>query len=118
MHVKFNSLNQHEPLVISLCDPGSRYDDRLKAPTRIIGILTDVCDDELILNFNTTSELNLRVYRIDRKNGSDLSTSVESEETIELFNKIRNRRLLFVKDIGYFVIEDDVIGCEDSKSIY
>ena len=116
MHVKFNSLNQHEPLVISLCDPGSRYDDRLKAPTRIIGILTDVCDDELILNFNTTSELNLRVYRIDRKNGSDLSTSVESEETIELFNKIQNRRLLFVKDIGYFVIEDVVIGCEDGKS--
>lgn len=114
MHIKFNSLNQHEPLVISLCNPGSGYDNNTKAPTRILGVLSNISDDELVLNFNTTSELNFRVHKTKGRSDSDLSDSSELELALKLFDDIQNRRLLFVKDIGYFVIDDVTYGYDTS----
>ena len=114
MHIKFNSLNQYEPLVVSLCNPGSQYNESTHAPTRILGVLSDISDDELILSFSTTSELNFRAYKINHRSDSDLSDKIEIEESVSLFDKIENRRLIFIKDIGYFVIEDVVYGYDVS----
>lgn len=114
MHIKFNSLNQYEPPVISLCNPGSKYEASTKVPTKIIGVLSDISDDELVLNFNTTSELNFRAYKINHRPDSDLSNESETKESVALFDKIQNRRLLFVKDIGYFVIDDITYGFDTS----
>lgn len=112
MYVKYNSLNRHEPLVMTLCNPGSVYSSTNCAPTKPLGILVDTSDEELCLNFNQLSELNFRVSRIRRDDIDDDS------HVYNLYKSIQPRRLIYVTGIGYFVIADANEGYDTEGSHY
>ena len=63
MYVRYDSLNRNEPLVLTLCNPGSIRSEN-GTLTRVVGMLSDTSDEELVLNFNATSELNFRIYKV------------------------------------------------------
>lgn len=112
MRVKFNSLNRYETPVFTLCNPGTVY--RGGTTSNTLGILTDTSDEEIVFNFNTTSQLSLRVTKIPR---DDAEEDLFAEK---MYDAIQNRRYIFVDDIGYFVItnisnETDIDGlsCKD-----
>lgn len=96
MIVKFDKLNRFEKPIMTLCSPGSIYNNGIL--TNTIGILNDTSDEELVLNFNATSELNFRVYKISRETGE------VNQYTYKLFTSLQNRRMIFVEGIGYFII--------------
>lgn len=98
MKIKFDSLNRYEVPLFHLCNPGCTYQDGLL--TRSVGILSNTSDEELILNFNAKSELNLRVYKVRYED--------EEEDRFfqSLYRMIANRREIFVDGIGFFVISD------------
>lgn len=96
MIVSYSSLNRFENPKLTLCSPGSVYNDGLL--TNIVGILTDVSDMEIVFNFNASSELNFRVSRIHREDAED------NAHTYALYKAIQNRRLVFVDNVGYFMI--------------
>ena len=98
MIVKFNSLDRTERPIFTLCNPGSTYiDGRL---TNVVGVLPSHEAEECVFNFNATSELNFRIY----------NTPLDDEEidaySKSMYNAIKNKRLIFMEDIGYFVIDD------------
>lgn len=96
MIVKFDSLNRMELPRFFLCNPSSTYEDgRL---TDVIGGIVNTEAEENIFNFNSMSELNLRVNCPE-----DSAPSTESS-VLEVYNAIANRRLIYIPDIGYFVI--------------
>ena len=101
MIVRYSTLNRLEVPKLTLCSPGSVYNDGLL--TNVVGILVDHEAEEIVFNFNATSELNFRVNRIRRDNADD------NAHTYALYKSIQNRRLVFVEDIGYFMIT----GIED-----
>lgn len=105
MKVRFDSLNRFEVPKFYVCNPGCTYYDGVLSST--LGALSDTTDEELILNFNTTSELNFRLNRIRRE---DLE---ENRYTTKLYRAIQNRRLVFVEDVGFFVIRDVTDGFEN-----
>ena len=110
MYIRYNSLNRNEPLVITLCNPGSVYSQTNNAPSKAIGILADTSDEELVLNFNQISELNFRVTRVHR------SDAEKNAHTYNLYKSIQTRRLLYVTGVGYFSIteaneSEDELGC-------
>lgn len=112
MIVRYNSLNRLEPPKFTLCNPGSVYTDGTVG--RAVGILTDHEAEEIVFNFNATSELNLRVKRIPREDHE------ENTHIFSIYKSIQNRRLIFVDDIGYFMItnvEDDFDGTTHYKDI-
>lgn len=96
MIVRYNSLNRLEPPKFTLCNPGSVYVNN--AVLRPVGMLTDHEAEEIVFNFNATSELNLRVKRIPREDPE------ENAHVFAVYKAIQNRRLIFVDDIGYFMI--------------
>lgn len=102
MKVKFDSLNRFEVPDFLLCNPGCVYKDGTL--TNVIGCLSNTTDEELIMNFNTTSELNFRIYLVDRED-PDERTYVKN-----IYNSIKNRRLIFIEDIGFFVITNVKVG--------
>lgn len=106
MIVKYNTLCNLEIPKFTLCNPGSVYNDGLLS--KVVGILVDHESEEIIFNFNATSELNLRVNRIIRDDPE------ENAYTYNLYKSLQNRRLIFVEDIGYFVITDIQDGYEGS----
>ena len=96
MIVKFDSLNRMEQPLFFLCNPGSTYeDDKL---SNVIGGIINTEAEENIFNFNAPSELNMRVNRPD-----DNSFSAEPS-VLDVYESIENRRLIFVSNIGFFVI--------------
>ncbi len=101
MIVRYSTLNRLEVPKFTLCSPGSVYNDGLL--TNVVGILIDHEAEEIVFNFNATSELNFRVNRIKRNDAED------NAHAYSLYKSIQNRRLLFVEDIGYFMIT----GIED-----
>lgn len=98
MIVKYNSLNRLEKPRLTLCDIGSTYSISNGMPLNTVGILVDHEAEEVVLNFNSTSELNFRVNRIHRDDAE------ENSHTYALYKAIQNRRLIFLSDIGYFMI--------------
>lgn len=96
MKVRFDSLNRFEVPKLYVCNPGSVYKNGVL--TNIVGCLSDTTDEELVLNFNATSELNFRINRVRRENHE------ENAYTYNLYKSLQNRRLIFVEDIGYFII--------------
>jgi len=54
MIVNFDKLNRFEQPTITLCNPNSKIEDVTigNKLTEIVGILTDISDIELVLNFN------------------------------------------------------------------
>lgn len=105
MQVKFDSLNRFEVPKFYLCSPGSTYNDGVL--TNILGCLSDTTDEELVMNFNATSELNFRAYQIKRDDPE------ENDYTMKLYRSLQNRRLIFVEDVGYFVIKNVENGYSD-----
>lgn len=96
MIARFNSYREFETPMLYVCAPGCKYVDGMLTNTS--GILTDVSDIEIIPTFNATSELNFRCYRVNREDAE------ENAHFYSLFRSLRNRRLIYVEDIGFFVI--------------
>lgn len=108
MIVRFDSLDRFEVPKFHVCNPGCVYEDGVLSNS--LGILADTTDEELILNFNTTSELSFRLNKVRR------SSEEENAYTNKLYRSIQNRRLIFVEDIGFFVIRDVTDGYEEGCS--
>lgn len=96
MIVKYDSLNRLECPKFTLCNPGSVYANN--KITKIVGMLADHSDEEIVFNFNASSELSFRVHRISRDNPD------YDEHTLKMYTEIQNRKLVFVEDVGYFSI--------------
>lgn len=96
MIVRYSSLDRLEKPKFTLCSPGSVYDNGLL--TNMVGMISDTEAEEIIFNFNATSELNLRVNRITRESDED------NAYVYKIYKAVQNRRLLFIDDIGYFMI--------------
>ena len=105
MKVKFDALNRFEAPKMYLCNPGCVCADGVLSSA--VGCLSDTTDEELVLNFNSTSELNFRIYRILRDN-SELNSYIS-----KTYRTIQNRRLIFVEDVGFFVITEVNDGYSD-----
>lgn len=106
MVVKYDRLNRFETPMMTLCNPGSEYNNGTL--TKVIGILTDISDAESVFNFNATSELNFRVNDIDRENDED------NAHVKFIYNSIENRRLLFLDGLGYYAITNVDKGYDGS----
>lgn len=110
MYVKYDSLNRHEPLVLTLCNPGSIYEE--DAPTKVVGMLADTSDEEMVVNFNSLSELNFRTYKVWRDDAE------ANAYTHAVYKSIQPRRLIFVTGIGYFVIYNVDEGLSEDGACY
>lgn len=108
MRVKFDSLNRYEVPGFVLCNPGSVYRDG--SLTRVIGPIVQTSDEEVEFNFNSTSTLSFRSTKV-RRDGSP-----EKEYASGIYSSLQNRRLIFVEDIGYFIITDVDEGYENGIS--
>lgn len=98
MIVRFNSLNRTERPVLTLCNPGSTYDNGKL--TNVVGILTNHEAEENVFNFNSSSELNFRLNKVTT--GDD-----EADEYMGfLYDAVKNKRLIFIDDIGFFLINN------------
>lgn len=112
MVVKYDALNRFEHPVMTLCNPGSVYQDGVL--TNVVGILTDISDDENVFNFNSSSELNFRITKLRREGSEDTA------HVFKMFKAVQNRRLVFVERIGYFMItsvEDGFDGTSQYKDV-
>ena len=107
MIVKYSSLNRLEKPKFTLCNPGSVYTNGVL--DKIVGMLVDTEAEEIVFNFNATSEFNLRVNRIIREDAS------ENAHTYSIYKAVQNRRLIFVEDIGYFMITNIEDGFDGHK---
>ena len=96
MIVKYDALSRLEQPALTLCNPGSVYTSGKLS--NVVGILTDVSDCEVVLNFNATSELNFRITKVKRVDSSDTT------HVYNMFKAVLNRRLVFLENIGYFMI--------------
>lgn len=110
MIVRYSTLRNLEIPKFTLCNPGSVYTDK-GLLTKVVGMLVDHEAEEIVFNFNATSELNLRVNRIAREDPE------ENEYVYSLYKSLQNRRLIFVEDIGYFAITNINDGF-DGKTHY
>lgn len=108
MKIRFDSLNRFETPKFFVCNPGSIYKDGLI--TGVLGCLSDTTDEELVFNFNSTSELNFRINKIIRDNQSD------NAYILNLYRSLKNRRLIFIEDVGFFIITSVNDGYEDGNS--
>ena len=112
MIVRYSSLNRFEQPKLTLCNPGSVYNDGLL--TKVVGILVDTDSEEIVFNFNATSELNFRIYRVIRESQDD------NAHTYNLYRAVQNRRLIYIEDVGYFMItniEDGFDGYSHYKDV-
>lgn len=107
MIVRYDQLDRLEKPIFSLCNPGSVYQNGKLS--KMVGILVDTEAEEIVFNFNATSELNLRVNMVDRDDAE------ENAYTARMFKDLMNRRLIFVEGIGYFVITEVKDGYSDMK---
>lgn len=106
MIVKYSALNRLEVPKLTLCSPGSTYNNG--CITNVVGTLIDHEAEEIVFNFNAISELNFRVNKVTRENDEDNAI------THKLYRRIQNRRLIFVEDIGYFMITNIEDGYADN----
>ena len=112
MIVRYSSLNRLEKPKFTLCNPGSIYTNGML--NKVVGMLVDTEAEEIVFNFNATSEFNLRVNRIAREDAE------ENTHVYSIYKAVQNRRLIFVDDIGYFMItniEDGFDGHNHYKDV-
>ncbi len=104
MIVKYDSLNRFEKPKLILCNPGAKFvDGRL---TNVLGTLSDYDSEEIVFNFNSTSDLNFRIYKVEHDDPE------RDAHSAFLYNAIKNKRLIFAENIGFFVIDDTNTGYE------
>ena len=110
MIVKYDSLNRFEKPKLTLCNPGAKYENGYL--TRVLGTYSDYDSEEIVFNFNSTSDLNFRLHKVEH----------DDEETNNharfLYNATQNRRLIFVENIGFFVISDTNEGYDVQSGNY
>ena len=112
MIVRYSSLNRLEKPLFTLCNPGSVYTNGMV--NKVVGMLVDTEAEEIVFNFNATSEFNLRINRITRDDPA------ENAHVYSVYKAVQNRRLIFVDDIGYFMItniEDGFDGYNHYKDV-
>lgn len=107
MLVRFDGLDRYETPQMTLCNPGSTFNNGIL--TKVVGILSNTSDEEIVFNFNSTSELNFRLNRVVEDDTDD------AEHIYDMYKAVQNRRLLFLKDIGYFTITQVEDGYDDGK---
>lgn len=96
MKMSFDKFERFEEPQIILCNPGSRYaNGDISLP---VGELSNFTDLEIILNFGAPSDLNFRIHYVPQQ------TEDGDMFVRDLYNKISNRRMLFLPDIGFFSI--------------
>lgn len=105
MQVKFDSLNRYEVPGFTICNPGSTYRNGLLSKS--LGAITNTSDEEIVIHFNATSELNFRAYKVP-SDGTIAGDYVE-----KIYHALKNRRLVFAEGFGYFIITDVVDGFSD-----
>lgn len=105
MIVRYSSLENFELPKFTLCSPGSIYNNGMLS--NVVGMLTDHEAEEIVFNFNATSELNMRVNRVIRENEED------NAYTYSIYRSLQNKRLIFAEDIGYFMISSVKDGYEN-----
>lgn len=105
MIVRYSSLENFELPKFTLCSPGSVYNNGMLS--NVVGMLTDHEAEEIVFNFNATSELNMRVNRVIRENEED------NAYTYSIYRFLQNKRLIFAEDIGYFMISSVKDGYEN-----
>lgn len=96
MVIKFDSLYNYETPKLILCNPGCVKLSN-GALSNVVGVINDATAEELVLNFNEVSEVNFRINKIQRDSDCD-------EYVSKTYYDIQNRRLIYVEDIGFFVI--------------
>lgn len=104
MIVKYNALDRFEKPKLTLCNPGAKYENGYL--TKVLGTLSDYDSEEIIFNFNSTSDLNFRIYKADHDDPE------RNAHAAFLYNAVRNKRLIFVDNIGFFVISETNTGYE------
>lgn len=107
MIVNFGRLNQFEPPMMTLCDPGAKLNDMVLTKTQ--GVIVNHEAEEIMFNFNAISELSMRVNKTER------GDQIEDALTDDIYNKILNRRLIFLEGIGFFVITNVKNSYENGK---
>lgn len=107
MIVRYSNLNRLEKPQFTLCNPGSVCTNGILS--KMVGMLSDTEAEEIIFNFNATSELNFRVNRIIRE---DME---ENAHAFSIYKAVQNRRLIFVDDIGYFMITNAKDGFDGHR---
>lgn len=105
MIVRYSSLENFELPKFTLCSPGSVYNNGML--TNVVGMLVDHEAEEIVFNFNATSDLNIRVNKITREDPED------NAHTYAIYKALQNKRLIFVEDIGYFMISSVRDGYEN-----
>lgn len=69
--------------------------------TRVIGEIVDKDNEELVINFNQTSTLSFRAYKVDSHN-DDLQNKIAKR----VYDNLKNRKSIFVEGIGFFIITE------------
>lgn len=69
--------------------------------TRVIGEIIDKDNEEIVVNFNQTSTLSFRAYRVDSHN-DDLQNKIAKR----VYDNLKNRKAIFVEGIGFFIITE------------
>ena len=102
MIASYSSFDKFEIPNLTLCNPGSIYNNGTL--THIVGMLTGVSDMEIVFNFTPQSELNFRITRLKHPD-PDINTHMYN-----MYKSIQNRRLIFVENVGYFIINNITEG--------
>ena len=103
--VRFNNYRQFEIPQMFVCNPGCKLKNGML--TNVAGALPDASDTELVFNFNAASALSFRVYKQNYE---------EVEESIfinKLYNSLKNKRLIYLDKIGFFVISEVVSSFDE-----
>lgn len=98
MVIKYNTLNRVEPPMLTLCNPGcEKHENYTPRLTRAIGVLQDCEAVELVLNFNSPSELNFRINQVFHEEIEDIT---ERHHVESLYEAVQNRRVIFAEMVG------------------
>ena len=69
--------------------------------TRVIGEIVDKDNEELVINFNQTSTLSFRAYKVDSHNDA-----TQNKIAKRVYDNLKNRKAIFVEGIGFFIITE------------
>lgn len=109
MIAKFDSYKRFETPLMYVCNPGCVLRNGLLS--NVAGVLNDVGDVELNPTFNAVSELNFRAYKVRCEDPE------ENAYRHALYQSLKNKRLIYLEDIGFFVIKNVKEG-ERNKQKY
>ena len=69
--------------------------------TRVIGEIIDKDNEEIVVNFNQTSTLSFRAYKVDSHNDD-----TQNKIAKRVYDNLKNRKAIFVEGIGFFIITE------------